>query len=55
MEKLEVAEMRMRRFECGNTRLDKVKNEEVRSKLKVRQLGVKMREGRLRWFGHVVR
>ena len=33
--KLEVAEMRMLRFECGITRLDKVKNEEVRSKLKV--------------------
>ena len=30
--KLEVAEMRMLRFERGNTRLDKVKNEEVRSK-----------------------
>ena len=53
--KLEVAEMRMLRFECAITRLDKVKNEEVRSKLKVGQLGVKMREGRLRWFGHVVR
>ena len=39
--KLEVAEMRMLRFECGITRLDKVRNEEVRSKLKVGQLGVK--------------
>ena len=55
MEKLEVAKMRALRFECGITRLDKVKNGEVRSKLKVGQLGVKMREGRLRWFGHVVR
>ena len=45
--KLEVAEMRMLRFECGITRLDKVKNEEVRSKLKIGQLGVKMREERL--------
>ena len=53
--KLEVAEVRMLRFECGNTRLDKVKNEEVRSKLKVGQLGIKMRERRLRWFGHVMR
>ena len=39
--KLEVAEMRMLRFECGITRLDKVKNEEVRSKLTVGQLGGK--------------
>ena len=53
--KLEVAEMRMLRFGCGITRLDKVKNEEVRSKLKVGQLGVKMREGRLTWLDHVVR
>ena len=52
---MEVAEMRMLRFECGITRLDKVKNKKVRSKLKVGQLGVKIREGRLRWFGHVVR
>ena len=48
MEKLEVAEIRMLRFEYGNTRLYKVKNEEIRSKLKVGQLGVKIREGRLR-------
>ena len=52
---MEVSKMRMLRFECGITRLDKVKNEEARSKLKVGQLGVKMREGRSRWFGHVMR
>ena len=53
--KLEVAEMRMLSFEYGIARLDKVKNKKVRSKLKVGQLGVEMREGRLRWFGYVVR
>ena len=37
--KLEAAEMKMLRFEHGITRLDKVRNEVIRSKLKVEQLG----------------
>ena len=53
--KLEAAEMKMLRFECEVTRLDKVKNELIRSKLKVEQLVEKTREGRLKWFGHVER
>ena len=55
MKKLEAAEMRMLRFECGVTKLDKVRNEVIRRKLKVEQLEAKMREGRLRWCGHVER
>ena len=46
---LEVAELRMIRFALGVTRLDRIKNEYVRSS------GDKLREARLRWFGHVKR
>jgi len=34
---------------------DKVRNEEVRRRVGVSELGQKLREGRLRWFGHVYR
>ena len=54
MKKLEDVEMRMLRFECGVTKLD-MRHEVIRRKLKVVQLEAKMREGRLRWCGHVER
>ena len=52
---MEVAEMKMLRFSMGVTRKDKIRNEYIRSTVKVKQLGMKMREGRLRWYGHVMR
>ena len=55
VEEMEVAEMKMLRFAMGVTRKDKIRNEHIRSTVKVEQLGVKMREGRLRWYGHVMR
>ena len=55
VEEMEVAEMKMLRFAMGVTRKDKIKNENIRSTVKVEQLGMKMREGRLRWYGHVMR
>ena len=55
VEEMEVAEMKMLRFAMGVTRKDKIRNEHIRSTLKVEQLGMKMREGRLRWYGHVMR
>ena len=51
---MEVAEMKMLRFAMGVTRKDKI-NEYIRSTVKVERLGMKMREGRLRWYGHVMR
>ncbi|MFS7921034.1 hypothetical protein Hanom_Chr03g00231861 [Helianthus anomalus] len=53
--KLEVAEMRMLRWMCGHTRLDKIRNEVFRVRLGVAGISDKIREGRLRWFGHVRR
>ena len=52
---MEVAEMKMLRFAMGVTRKDKIRNENIKSTVKVEQLGMKMREGRLRWYGHVMR
>ena len=55
VEEMEVAEMKMLRFTMGVTRKDKIRNEHIRSTVKVEWLGMKMREGRLRWYGHVMR
>ena len=55
VEEMEVAEMKMLRFAMGVTRKDKIRNEHIRSTVKVERLGMKMREGRLRWYGHVMR
>ena len=52
---MEVADMKMLRFAMGVTRKDKIRNEHIRSTVKVKRLGMKMREGRLRWYGHVMR
>ncbi|KAK3532867.1 hypothetical protein QTP70_001139 [Hemibagrus guttatus] len=52
---LEVAELKMLRFSLGVTRLDRIRNEYVRGTAHVGRLGDKVRETRLRWFGHVQR
>ena len=55
VEQMEVAEMKMLRFIMGVTRKEKIRNEYIRSTVKVERLGLKMREGRLKWYGHVMR
>ena len=55
VEEMEVAEMKMLRFAMGVTRKDKIINEYIRGTVKIERLGMKTREGRLRWYGHDAR
>ncbi|KAK2891510.1 hypothetical protein Q8A73_017175 [Channa argus] len=52
---LEVAELKMLRFSLGVTRMDRIRNEDIRGTAHIRCFGDKVREARLRWFGHVQR
>ena len=52
---LEVAELKMLRFAMGVTRLDKIRNEYIRGMAHIDWFECKLRELRLRWFGHVQR
>ena len=54
-QKMKVVEMQMLRWMCSKTMMDKIKNQEFREKLKGAPLSAKMRQNRLRWFGHVQR
>ncbi|XP_064112018.1 collagen alpha-1(III) chain-like [Macrobrachium nipponense] len=47
--------MRMLRWQCGLTRKDKVRNEHVRGTLKIAPASNKVKESRLRWYGHIKR
>ncbi|KAG5586165.1 hypothetical protein H5410_046599, partial [Solanum commersonii] len=55
LKKMHVAEMRMLRWMCGHTRSDKIRNEVIWEKVGVASVVDKLREARLRWFGHVKR
>ncbi|GKC79766.1 hypothetical protein Tco_1130540, partial [Tanacetum coccineum] len=53
--RVKVAELRMLRWTCGRTLSDMILNGVYRAELEVENIIKKMREGRLRWFGHVRR
>ena len=55
MGKMEVAELKMVRWALGVTIKDKIRNEYVRGNAKIAKLGDKLRNARLRWYGHVKR
>jgi glucose/arabinose dehydrogenase len=53
--RLEVAEMRMLRWTLGKTRRDRIRNDTIREMAGVIEISRKVQEGRLQWFGHVMR
>ncbi|XP_019258534.1 PREDICTED: uncharacterized protein LOC109236773 [Nicotiana attenuata] len=53
VQQIKVAKLRMLRWMCGHTRLDRIWNEVILDKVGVTPMEAKMREERLRWFGHV--
>ncbi|VDL82448.1 unnamed protein product [Nippostrongylus brasiliensis] len=53
--RLSVMEMKMLRWMAGVTRLDHVTNADIRERFGVIPIAEKLRETRLRWYGHVLR
>ena len=52
---MEVEELKMVRWALGVTRKDNIRNEYERGTAKIAKLGDKLRNARLRWYGHVKR
>ena len=50
-----VAKMRMIRWMCGYTRLDRIRSGVTIEKVEVARIEDKMKEMRLKWFGHFKR
>ncbi|KAK4364064.1 hypothetical protein RND71_015422 [Anisodus tanguticus] len=55
IQKMKVVKMSMLRWMCGHTMRDMIRNDDIRGKVGVASVEDKMREARLRWFGHVQR
>ena len=53
--KMEVAKLKVVRWALVVTRKDKIRNKYVRGTAKIAKLGGKLRNARLRWYGHVKR
>ena len=52
--KLDVAEMRMLRWMCGVTELDRIRNERIRGTTEVGEVFQKEQERRMKWYGRVL-
>ncbi len=52
---MKYTEMRMLRWMMGMKTIEKIRNEETRSRSGVANMSEKIREARLRWLGHVER
>ena len=46
--------MHVLRWICGKTLKDRIRNEHIREMVGVAPIEDKMRENRLRWFGHIL-
>lgn len=53
--RMEVGEMRLLRFVNCLTCMDRVRNDKVRADLGTAQIGLKPKQLRLRWYGHMLR
>ena len=53
--RLQAAEMKVLRTIRGVTRMDRLRNEQIRSDLSVKPLLIEIEESRLRWYGHIKR
>ena len=55
VQQLSIAEIRMLRWIYGHTRMDRVRNDDIRDRLEVAPIEEKFVQHRLRWFDHVQR
>ena len=55
VQQLSIAEMRMLRWICGHTRMDRVRNDDIRDRLEVAPIEEKLVQHWFRWFDHVQR
>ena len=53
--KLNSAEMRMLRWARGKTKLDHIRNEDIRKEAHVKPVETVLEDKRLKWFGHCLR
>jgi len=53
--RMRVAEIKMIHWMCGHMRFDKIRNGVIRGKIGVIPIEYKIREARLKWFGHIRR
>ena len=55
VDEMEVANIKMLRFALGMTRKGEIRNKYIKATVKLEQLGMKMRESKMSWYGYVMR